>query len=440
MTGVRLGLRLAVIFSIFLLASAAWVVLGTSMLFRSEQSSHELEGEVADLWGAPQEQQAPQAFYLVPTKVTKIVESPAMATAAEGPVAAAQATAKKITVTKDEERLLQPQRSDISVKLETDYRQKGLLWYSTYRIKFHGDYTFRNETDAARTVFVRFLFPAQDAVFDDFEFTVNGVPVPTGAELQNGVTGSVRLDPGAEAKVTLGYRSRGLDDWTYMAGEGMTSVRDFKLVATTDFKNPDFVKGTISPTHKELTPDGWKLSWSFKHLLSAFRIGIEIPKRLNPGPLASRMSFFAPLPLLFFLVVLVVLGLVKGRNLHPMHYAFISAAFFSYHLLFSYLADQVSAHTAVLTSSIVSLVLVVNYVRMFAGWGFALRYAGLSQFVFLILFSYAFFFPGYTGLTVTIGSILTLAMLMQITGRVDWEHKLGGGQAGPQPPAPAAPS
>ena len=211
MTGVRLGVRLAAIFSIFLLASAAWIVLGTSMLFRSEQSSRELKGEVADLWGAPQEQQAPQAFYVVQARLTKTnaagkkTEVTKGISDAEVYELAKPGRLPSVIVSDDkvEKRSLQPQRSDISVKLETDYRQKGLLWYSTYRIRFHGDYTFRNETDSARTVSVRFLFPAQDAVFDDFVFTVNGEAVPTGANLQNGVTGSVRLETGAEAKVVI---------------------------------------------------------------------------------------------------------------------------------------------------------------------------------------------------------------------------------------------
>ena len=37
-----------------------------------------------------------------------------------------------------------------------------------------------------------------------------------------------------------------------------------------------------------------------------------------------------------------------------------------------------------------------------------------------MLFSYAFFFEGYTGLTVTVGAILTLFVMMQATARVDW--------------------
>ena len=36
--------------------------------------------------------------------------------------------------------------------------------------------------------------------------------------------------------------------------------------------------------------------------------------------------------------------------------------------------------------------------------------------LYLVLFSYAFFFRGYTGLTVTVGAIATLFVAMQMTG------------------------
>jgi len=42
-------------------------------------------------------------------------------------------------------------------------------------------------------------------------------------------------------------------------------------------------------------------------------------------------------------------------------------------------------------AAIVSLVLVVTYVARVANWKFALREVGISQFLFLVLFSYAFF-------------------------------------------------
>jgi hypothetical protein len=44
--------------------------------------------------------------------------------------------------------------------------------------------------------------------------------------------------------------------------------------------------------------------------------------------------------------------------------------------------------------------------------------AFLAQFVFLGLFSHTFIFPGFTGLAITIGAILTLFVSMQLTGRI----------------------
>jgi hypothetical protein len=57
------------------------------------------------------------------------------------------------------------------------------------------------------------------------------------------------------------------------------------------------------------------------------------------------------------------------------------------------------------------------------GMRFAAVEAGIAQLVYLVLFSYAFFFEGYTGLAVTIGAILSLFVAMQVTGRVRWSEK-----------------
>jgi hypothetical protein len=62
---------------------------------------------------------------------------------------------------------------------------------------------------------------------------------------------------------------------------------------------------------------------------------------------------------------------------------------------------------------------------------FAVVDAGLSQLIYLVLFSYAFFFEGYTGLAITIGAILTLFVVMQMTGRIRWEERFS--RATPRP-------
>ena len=157
-----------------------------------------------------------------------------------------------------------------------------------------------------------------------------------------------------------------------------------------------------------------------------------MPSKLNPGPLASRMSYFAPVSLLFFFTTLIVLGAVSDKNLHPMHYFFLGASFFSFHILFAYLVDHLLLETAFLIAAVVSMTLVATYLYRAAGARFAF-WVGVAQLVFLVLFSYAFFFEGYTGLVITIGAILTLAIMMQLTAKVDWVEIFRKKEPRPQP-------
>ncbi|MGB7054793.1 MAG: inner membrane CreD family protein, partial [bacterium] len=96
---------------------------------------------------------------------------------------------------------------------------------------------------------------------------------------------------------------------------------------------------------------------------------------------------------------------------------------FSFHLLLTYLADHVDIHVALLVSSAMSIFLVVSYMRLVVGTRFAFLGSGLAQFVYLVLFSYTFFLEGYTGLAITILCIITLFIIMQLTGRVDWSKQ-----------------
>jgi inner membrane protein involved in colicin E2 resistance len=131
------------------------------------------------------------------------------------------------------------------------------------------------------------------------------------------------------------------------------------------------------------------------------------------------MSYFAPVSLLFFFMTLIVLGAVTATNLHPMHYFFLGASFFSFHILFAYLVDHLLLELSFIIAAVVSMALVVTYLYRVTGGRFAV-WAGVAQLVFLVLFSYAFFFEGFTGLVITIGAILTLAIMMQLTAKVDW--------------------
>jgi hypothetical protein len=83
-------------------------------------------------------------------------------------------------------------------------------------------------------------------------------------------------------------------------------------------------------------------------------------------------------------------------------------------------------HLAFVITSIVSVGLVVSYLRAALGQRFPWKIAAAGQLFYLVLFSYSFFLKGMTGLTVTIGSIVTLAMLMRLTAGLDWGQVFHG--------------
>ncbi|MFN2386467.1 MAG: inner membrane CreD family protein [Thermoanaerobaculia bacterium] len=415
-----MGKRVAAIFFIFLCTTAAWMVLGATIFRRTYASGQALGGRVASTWGSPQRQSPPAAR--VTRKVPKQVE-----TFEDG---------KKIvrTIEVQETSPLPLEKSRVRVDLDLEHRQKGLLWYSTYRVGFAGEYVFRNTTDLEEVIFT-LPFPASQAIYDDLVLTVDGKPVtmttwaaapepraapgPTAS-----VSGTASVPAGQAARLEVRYRSQGLDSWRYALGEDVAQVRDFNLTMRTNFKDIDFPDNTLSPTDKRRAGGGWLLTWSYRSLVSGYEVAMAMPEKLQPGPLAGRISFFAPVSLFFFFFVLLLITTLRGIDLHPVNYFFLAAAFFAFHLLLAYLVDHVSIHAAFFISSAVSLALVVSYLRLVVGMRFAAVEAGLAQLMYLVLFSYAFFFKGFTGLAITIGSILTLFVTMQLTGRIRWSERL----------------
>jgi inner membrane protein CreD len=390
--------RLIAIGFIFVCVTVAWFILGGSIVVRTADLESQLGPRVNELWGPPLMQTAPTAYLGMVDKTGK-TPPPAVALM---------------------------DSSDVKVDLHLDYRQKGLLWYSTYIVDFDGKYRFTNPSDQPMTTTVQYAFPAANTLYDNFKFDVNGLQVLPEGNLSETLTKVITLGPREQASVQVMYRSRGIDRWVYRFGPGITNVKNFNMVVNTDFRDYDFPQQSVSASERRTTNSGAQLVWKFDSTVAGFNIGVEMPKKTQPGPLASRMSFFAPVSLLFFFTVLVIIGAVRGQSLHPMHYFFLGAAFFSFHLLFAYLADQVAIELAFIIAAIVSLALVVSYVGRMANWRFALREVGIAQCLFLILFSYAFFYEGYTGLVITIGAIITLATLMQVTARVDWEQVFRG--------------
>lgn len=435
--------RISAIIFIFLCTAVAWAILGATIFQRTYDSGNASVGSVASTWGAPQKQSPPSASF-EETVAKKEVTT--------------QNGAKVETVTQEKVSTRLPlESSHLNVDLNLEHRQKGLLWYNTYKVGFDGDYAFRNATDKDRDVTFSLSFPTSQAIYDDLVFTVDGVPVALKNE-RNAASGIAKVAAGKTVYLKVGYKSQGLNDWKYSFGDDVVNqtasreystpgsdvaqVRDFSLKMTTNFKDIDFPDNTLSPTQKSETANGWTLDWNYKNLVSGYQIAMTMPEKLQPGPLAGRISFFAPVSLFFFFFLMLIITTLRGIELHPMNYFFLAAAFFSFHLLLAYLVDHVSIHMAFAICSAVSIFLVISYLRLVVGTRFAMREAALAQFIYLVAFSYAFFLKGFTGLAITIGSITTLFVVMQATGKIRWKEKFSSHtppkEFAPPTPAPSA--
>jgi inner membrane protein involved in colicin E2 resistance len=409
--------RIAAIAFIFICTSIAWMILATTLTYRTHDSDEQLQGRVGSTWGTSQEQAPPTATYskneIVPTTTQE-----------NGKVTIRNESVKRCVN-------LPIDASRIKANLFLKYRQKGLLWYSTYAVDYVGAYKFRNDSGEQQTVAFRLPFPAQKAVYDGLTLAMNGQPMPLTTDDQ-GTMGQATLEPNQIADLHVAYRSQGLSSWRYKLADGVAQARDFELTMHTNFKDIDFADDTLSPTSKQPTADGWDLTWRYSNLVSGFQIGMTMPDKLQPGPLAGEISYAAPVSLFFFFFLMFIITTLRGIDLHPMNYFFLAGGFFAFHLLLAYLVDHISIHAAMAIASVVSVALVVSYLRLVAGIRFAVVEAGVAQLIYLVLFSYAFFWKGFTGLSITVISVITLFVVMQATGRIRWSERFSSyASAGP---------
>lgn len=380
--------RITAVVLIYVLAVMGWSILGATTAFRSTELFGRLGSDVERLWGTPLVQEAPSFCVPIPGS--------------------------------DQVRWIVPSKSDIRVGLHMDYRKRGLLWYPTYTNSFDATYTLSNPHDVGEKVRLSFEFPAKDGTYDGFVASIAGKDLDLPGNTREGIQEIVELAPGESKEFRIAYRTRGIQEWRYRMDSHAGRVRNFRMGVATGFRKVDYPVDGLSPSAVAPKGNGMDLTWEATDQLTTQDIGIIMPEKLNPGPLTSRITFFAPVCLLFFFVLVATINIIYKVNIHPMHYLFVAAGFFAFHLLLSYMAGLVDIHVSFVVAALVSVVLVTSYLRGALGPRFPWRAAAAGQLFFLVLFSYSFFFQGITGLTVAVGSVVTLAVLMRVTARIDW--------------------
>src|SRR5262249_32438391 len=133
--------RLVAIAVIFVGASIAWSVLGSSVMVRTGQNDSQLGREVQLLWGGQHRQIAPDAWIQRPVVETEIRETKDE----KGKVSRREV---KNPAIHEIPAALESTRA--AVDLDLEHRQKGLLWYATYSVAFRSTYAFRNPDNEPR--------------------------------------------------------------------------------------------------------------------------------------------------------------------------------------------------------------------------------------------------------------------------------------------------
>src|SRR5262249_17208699 len=123
--------RVTALIVIFVFATIAWMILGATIFQRTYDQSGSLRPRVSSSWGAQQTQSAPTAAWERFTQEREQTEDD------RGNI-----KTKLVNVRHTGTLPLESTRAKAVIDLE--HRQKGLLWYSTYKVDFGGEYAFRN--------------------------------------------------------------------------------------------------------------------------------------------------------------------------------------------------------------------------------------------------------------------------------------------------------
>ncbi|HEX9621152.1 MAG TPA: inner membrane CreD family protein [Polyangiaceae bacterium] len=428
---------------VWFLATAAWMALGGVTTGRQSAQESGLREKVNELWGQEQVQAAPELSFRREIPPPEPEAEPPAKPGQKKPPAKASAPDKpknpKPPEYESEAITAGLSSSRIDARLHSDPRRKGLVWYALYDVGFSAKYGYVHDDERPALLRISVKLPAASSVYDDLAFTVDGVDRSATLDATPGTLSyELRVLPKQKVTFAVGYKSRGADAWRYAPATGVARLNDFRLALATDFSVIDFPAQSLSPASRKPSGSGWLLTWDFRQMVTGQSIGMVMPSHIQPGELAAALSFSAPISLMFFFVIVFVLSTLRKIDVHPINYLLIAAAFFAFHLLFAYSADHLSVEVVFALSSVVSLVLVVSYLRLVVSNTFAFREAAVAQLLYLVGFSLAHFWDGFTGLTITVLAIVTLFVMMQLTGRVRWHEVLGMGSRAAMPPGPPA--
>jgi hypothetical protein len=133
--------KLLAIGFIIVCTGIAWALLGAALVHRTDQAALTLSTAVQNGWGGPLAQAHPWAWYESPTG-------------------------------KDGRKRINPESSQVTVRLLSNPKQKGLLWFRTFDVAFAGVYEITNPTPIEQMIYVSFELPHNTGGCYDVSFVL----------------------------------------------------------------------------------------------------------------------------------------------------------------------------------------------------------------------------------------------------------------------------
>ena len=324
----------------------------------------------------------------------------------------------------------------VELNAASNIRQKGLLKFAGYNLAFTGHFVCANTKSSPDTFYFSFPLPSNAGNISDLKVRLNGKDYSGDSDLSDGIDWAGRLAPGEKVSFDVSYAAQGTGSFSYGKTDGSenhesqvlssgskTEISDLSVSFKTDFEDVTLIDGSMAPKTNSSDSKGTVMEWKGSNLILDQGIGLKFEISANYGKLFSKIFFYAPLVIALFLAFLLIFTASQGIRLHPMHYCFITAGFFVFYLLGSYLVTYLHVIPAILAALAVSSAITWYYSRIIGKGKNLEKVVLLCLLVFQWFFSAAFFFPEHTGLLITLASIGALVALMKITSKTDWEDK-----------------
>lgn len=400
-------LKYALIGAFFVGFSGAAIVIGLRIDDRHTSTYSRSLKAVQQIWGGPIVQYPPRFTY-------SENETQEYTNEKTGKI-----ETRQVTVARD----VGIQTQNVVVDVRSNIREKGLLKFAGYGLKFDGEYVIRNRESGARPFQFSFNLPENAGNITGIKILLAGQPYDGDTNLADGFQWTGVLRPGEERRFQIQYQANGTDRFDYQLGANQLEVGRLNFELKTDFADYRIPEEAMAPTGEAGDNAGTQIKWASENLVTGQNIALQFQISGNYGQIASKLFFYAPLAMLLFTGFLLIVNAARDIRLHPMHFLFIMTGFFVFYLFGSYIISFVHILVGIALALALSTGIMLYYAHLIRKGGEFFQSLAFGAGMFQWIFSIAFFFPAYTGLLITTAAIIALVALMRATATVDWENK-----------------